>query len=335
MLDYAARSAVRPTERVSSAAEIAAAVARLRAGGLVAMPTETVYGLAADARNPSAVRRIFVTKGRPADHPLIVHLQDAVELDAWAREVPGAARSLAAAFWPGPLTLVLRKAAGVDPLITGGQQTVGLRVPAHPVAQALLRAFDGALAAPSANRFGRISPTTAAHVHAEFPGDEVLVLDGGASEVGLESTIVDLSGEHPRLLRPGAIAASAVEAWVGPLERPADRQGPRASGRLAAHYAPGKPLDLLDATAITSYRVRHPQSVHWLVSGALPPGCAGESLPTDAAGYGRMLYAALRRADASPADRIAVLRPAVGEAWAAVHDRLERAAAGSGGDRAP
>lgn len=315
--------------------EIAAAAEALRQGKLVGMPTETVYGLAADARNAGAVRGIFAAKGRPADHPLIVHLADADHLGDWAIQIPEAARRLADAFWPGPLTLVLRKAPGVDPVITGGQDTVGVRVPAHPVARALLQAFGGAVAAPSANRFGRISPTTAEHVRAEFPAGLAVILDGGPSAVGLESTIIDLSGSRPRLLRPGSIPLRSIEALVGPLARPADAEGPRASGRLAAHYAPGKPLDLVAAPDLPRYRGEAGARVAWLVPGPLPDGCLGESLPADAAGYGRLLYAALRRLDAGPAERIAVLVPPAGEDWAAVHDRLGRAAAGSGGDRAP
>ncbi len=309
--------------------DIAAAAAALRRGELVGMPTETVYGLAADARNAKAVRSIFAAKGRPADHPVIVHLSGVDQMDDWAREIPPAARRLAQEFWPGPLTLVLRKSADVDPAITGGQDTVGLRVPAHPVAQALLAAFGGAVAAPSANRFGRISPTTAEHVSGEFAHGVALILDGGPSVVGLESTIVDLSGERPRLLRPGSIPASAIEALVGPLQRPQDSEGPRASGRLAAHYAPGKPLLLLDRTQIASLVASRGAAGYWIASGPLPAGCSGESLPGDSQGYGRGLYAALRRADASAAGYIAILTPPQGEEWAAVHDRLARAAAGT------
>lgn len=316
--------------RVSMPDDLAAAVAALQRGELVAMPTETVYGLAADARNPQAVRRIFAAKGRPADHPLIVHLGDAGQLRDWAREVPALAERLIAAFWPGPLTLVMKKCAGVDPVVTGGQDTVGIRVPAHPVAQALLKAFGGGLAAPSANRFGRISPTLARHVRDEFPSGVAVILDGGPSAVGLESTIVDLSGAAPRLLRPGSISAAAIEALTGPLERPRDGEGPRASGRLAAHYAPVKPLDLVDADAVDAYRQAHPEGVSWLAAGALPAGAQGIVLAPDAAGYGRQLYAALRELDAGPGRRIAVLRPPGDDSWTAVHDRLGRAAVGSG-----
>lgn len=309
---------------------IANAAAALRRGELVAMPTETVYGLAADARNPEAVRRIFLAKGRPADHPVIVHLPDQSAITQWAETVPAKARLLMDAFWPGPLTLVLKKAAAVDPIITGGQDTVGLRLPAHPIAQALLRAFGGAVAAPSANRFGRISPTTAAHVREEFPDADFVVLDGGASEVGLESTIVDLSGDQPRLLRPGQITASAIEALIGPLQRPGDDQGPRASGRLESHYAPAKPMLMVDAdSARERLRSGASSSDQWLTQGPLPAGVSGIALGTDPQSYARGLYAALRQLDAEAGIRILVEMPPDTEAWVAVHDRLRRAAAGS------
>lgn len=317
-----------------SAAVMKQAVAALRRGELVAIPTETVYGLAADARNPDAVRSIFAAKGRPADHPLIVHLLDAKEVADWAVEVPSAAELLMQAFWPGPLTLILKKAPTVDASVTGGQDTIGLRVPAHPVARELLAAFGGALAAPSANRFGRISPTRAEHVRAEFPDGSLLILEGGASSVGLESTIVDLSGAHPRLLRPGSIVASAIEALIGPLLRPADHDGPRASGRLAAHYAPAKPLDRVDGEQIAAYLQTQSGPIAWLSAGPLPPACRGVALPADAEGYARGLYAALRELDASDAARIAVLNPPMSEDWSAIHDRLARAAVG-GGREAP
>ncbi len=312
--------------------DVSAAVAALKRGELVAMPTETVYGLAADARNTDAVKRIFATKGRPADHPIIVHLGNADALDEWARDVPDSARRLSAAFWPGPLTLVLNKARWVDPVVTGGQDTIGLRMPAHPVALALLRAFGGALAAPSANRFGRISPTCAQHVLDEVPSGVAVILDGGASSVGLESTIVDLSGARPRLLRPGSIGATEIAALIGPIEQPGDAEGPRASGRLAAHYAPAKPLDLVDANRIDQYRSACPEGVGWLTPGPLPAGSTGIALPADAAQYGQQLYSALRELDAGPSRRIAVVRPPQDDSWAAVHDRLARAAVGSGSD---
>lgn len=309
---------------------IAKAAQALARGELVAMPTETVYGLAADARNADAVRRIFAAKGRPQNHPVIVHLPDRSAVKQWAAFVPPAAERLMAAFWPGPLTLVLKKAQGVDPVITGGQDTVGLRVPAHPVAQALLRAFGGAVAAPSANRFGRISPTAAEHVREEFPDGGMLVLDGGASEVGLESTIVDLSGNQPRLLRPGHIAASAIEALIGPLQRPGDDEGPRASGRLESHYAPGKPVLLLDAASTRGdTQFQSSSGDQWLTLAPLPAGASGIALDADPQRYGRGLYAALRQLDAESGNRILVELPPDTEEWTAVHDRLRRAAAGS------
>ena len=236
----------------TGADDLERAAGLLRAGRLVAFPTETVYGLGADASNPEAVAGIFRAKGRPADHPIIVHLPRAGDLRHWARDVPDAAWRLADMFWPGPLTLVLQRSNCVCDAITGGQETVGLRVPGNKVALELLRAFDGALAAPSANRFGHISPTTAAHVLEAFRGDEVAaVVDGGPCSVGVESTIVDLSGPRARLLRHGMIRIEAIEAELGaPLERVADQQGPRASGRLQSHYAPGAPVELVDADAL-------------------------------------------------------------------------------------
>jgi L-threonylcarbamoyladenylate synthase len=238
------------------AALIDRAVAILRRGGLVAVPTETVYGLAADASNPAAVRAIFAAKGRPADHPVIVHLADAAALDGWARDVPDAARRLAAAYWPGPLTLVLKRAVHVDDVITGGQDTIGLRAPAHPWTRALLQAFGGALAAPSANRFGRISPTTAEHVRADLGekprGVVDLILDGGPCPIGIESTIVDLSGATPQLLRPGAVTRAALERILKVAVADAGDAAPRASGRLESHYAPVTPLEVVPAAMLAA-----------------------------------------------------------------------------------
>ena len=194
---------------------IARAAEVVRRGGLVAFPTETVYGLGADARDPRAVARIFAVKGRPSDHPLIVHVGSADAMEEWALDVPVLAHTFAARFWPGPLTLVLRRAADVLDEVTGGQHTVGLRVPSHPVALALIRASGCALAAPSANRFGRVSPTTAAHVRDDLGDDVDLILDGGPCEVGVESTIVDLSGREPAILRPGGVPREALEAVAG------------------------------------------------------------------------------------------------------------------------
>ena len=247
-----ADESVRPVDPVA----IGRAVDALKRGGLVAVPTETVYGLAADADNEAAVRAIFAAKGRPADHPVIVHVAGRQAIADWASAPPAAADVLTAAFWPGPLTLVLKRGARALDVITGGQDTVGLRSPAHPWAQALLHAFGGALAAPSANRFGRISPTTAADVIAELgvkPAGLVdVVLDGGPCPVGIESTIVDLSGAHPRLLRPGAIARSEIEQVLGMRLAAADAASPRASGRLETHYAPHTPLELVAASELAA-----------------------------------------------------------------------------------
>jgi L-threonylcarbamoyladenylate synthase len=315
------------------AADLERAAGWLREGRLVALPTETVYGLGADASNPEAVRRIFAAKGRPADHPVIVHLPDAASLDGWARDVPESARRLAAAFWPGPLTLVLKRGAKVNDVITGGQDTVGLRVPSHPIATALLQRFGGALAAPSANRFGHVSPTTADHVLGEF-GDEVqAVIDGGPCTVGLESTIVDLSGERPRLLRPGMIPLADLEAVLGVgLDEAGEGEGPKASGRLPSHYAPRAPLSIVAPDVLDESVERVLESGAVAVLSRRPARgrddrVAWQRLPDTPDDYARELYAALRRADAvSPA---CILVEAVPEApaWRAVRDRLARAAA--------
>lgn len=313
-------------------ADLARAAELLAAGRLVAFPTETVYGLGADASDASAVHAIFRAKGRPADHPVIVHLPDAAAMDDWAREVPPAARELAARFWPGPLTLVLPRAAGVADAITGGQDTVGLRVPGNAVALELLAAFGGALAAPSANRFGRTSPTTADHVIAEF-GDEIAaVIDGGPCEVGVESTIVDLSGDAPCLLRPGMIPVSALEEAIGArLPAPAGREGPRASGRLPSHYATRTPMRLVAADRLAAeieLATRSGERVIVLAVHDLDGDGAAEwvRMPARPDAYARRLYAALRQADAAGRDRILVESPPAGEAWAAIRDRLARAA---------
>ncbi|MDX1626048.1 MAG: L-threonylcarbamoyladenylate synthase [Wenzhouxiangellaceae bacterium] len=303
------------------------AVALLREGRLVGVPTETVYGLAGDASDRDAVRRIFAAKGRPPDHPLIVHLPDTASMADWAAEVPAAARRLADAFWPGPLTLVLRRGERVPGVVTGGQSTVALRVPAHPVTRALLERFGGGLAAPSANRFGRVSPTTAEHVESEFAGDErvAAVIDGGSCEVGVESTIVDCTVEPPRLLRPGMIGMAALEAALGSEVAVATAgQGPRAPGRLASHYAPRTPVAIVESAALES---GDPECAVLALEGSPDPGgfAAWKSLPAESAGYARGLYAALRELDSLGAERLLVQRPPDAPEWAAVHDRLERA----------
>jgi L-threonylcarbamoyladenylate synthase len=318
---------------MSHDAALAEAVAALRRGECVGMPTETVYGLAADASRADAVRRIFALKGRPADHPLIVHVADAAAIDAWARDVPPAARARADAFWPGPLTMILPRRPDVPPEVTGGQDTVGLRCPAHPLALALLRLFGGGLAAPSANRFGRLSPTTAAHVREEFGEAVPVVLDGGECAIGIESTILDLSGGTPRILRPGVIDRLAIAAVIGEVAEGATSHSPRASGTLEAHYAPRTPLLLLPRAALLAEAQQQRafgKHVQVLALHRLPEGLTGLALPADAAGYAHSLYAALRELDHSGANLLLVERPPQGADWLAVHDRLRRSAAGAG-----
>jgi L-threonylcarbamoyladenylate synthase len=312
----------------------------LRAGELVAFPTETVYGLGADAANPQAVAKIFAAKGRPQDHPLIVHLADVTQIDRWARDIPAAARLLAATFWPGPLTLILKRQAGVIDAITGGQDTIGLRVPGHPLALELLRAFadngGGGVAAPSANRFGRISPTTAQHVRDEF-GDAVpLVLDGGPCQVGIESTILDLSGPEergPAILRPGMIGAAAIAALLGGEPGAPQAGSPRVSGSLESHYAPTTPLELVSSDGLvfavrnailkgerTAFLASMAQPIHHeLIDWRLAPSEPGP--------FARALYASLRELDALGCQRIIVQAPPATPSWAPVLDRLRRAAA--------
>lgn len=312
--------------------DLARAAALLRAGKLVAFPTETVYGLGADAGNPDAVSGIFRAKGRPEDHPVIVHLPSAAALGDWAREIPDSARRLAEMFWPGPLTLVLRRAQGVPDAITGGQDTVGLRVPGDRTALGLLRAFGGALAAPSANRFGHVSPTTVDHVEQEF-GDEVAaVVDGGRCTVGVESTIVDLTGDRPRLLRPGMIRVDALEAELGqPLVRVGDEDGPRAPGRLASHYAPGAPLEMVVAETLElrlDACLEAGERVAVLARREAPADIGGAmwiEMPRQPVQFARALYAELRLADRYRPDRILVESPPDSPGWEAISDRLRRA----------
>ncbi|HEX8011686.1 MAG TPA: L-threonylcarbamoyladenylate synthase [Casimicrobiaceae bacterium] len=320
---------------VSPTAEHIDRAARLlRAGELVAFPTETVYGLGADARNPAAVRRIFAAKGRPVEHPVIVHIADASALPRWARSVPGEARALAAAFWPGPLTLVLPRERGVDDIVTGGGDSVGLRVPGHPVAQALLASFAAlggeGIAAPSANRFGRISATTAQHVAEDF-GDEIaLILDGGPSPHGIESTIVALTQSEPTLLRLGAIAVEKIAAVLGKAPRLAVGDAPRAPGTLASHYAPRTPARLVTSGELRALGHLGGPSAHIAVlahSVAQPPTFDGAwfDAPAHNAAYAQELYANLRALDALAADEIWIESPPDGPEWSAVRDRLRRA----------
>jgi L-threonylcarbamoyladenylate synthase len=313
---------------------ITAAATRLAAGELVAFPTETVYGLGADAKNPDAVAKIFAAKGRPADHPVIVHVQSIAALAIWGVNVPAAARGLAEAFWPGPLTLIVKRAAHVSDAVTGGQDTVGLRCPSHPIARDLLAAFarvgSGAIAAPSANKFGHVSPTTAEHVLEEF-GPDLFILDGGACEVGLESTIVDVSRGEPVLLRPGAVSRDDIRAVLGKPPRDRDAAAPRASGTLAAHYAPRTALVLVTPATLDD-EVRNFTNVAVLAMREAPRhalATAWIAASADPARYAHDLYANLRRLDASGAKRILVEAPPMTPEWEAVHDRLTRAAAGA------
>ncbi len=313
----------------ADAAAVALAAERLRAGGLVAFPTETVYGLGADATNGAAVARIYAAKGRPRFNPLISHVADAQEARRLGR-FNAAARKLAAAFWPGPLTLVVPKAAGctIAALTTAGLDTVALRVPSHPVAQAILRAAGRPIAAPSANRSGRISPTTAAHVRADFPDALDLIVDGGATAVGLESTIVACVDETPVVLRLGGLARGAIEEVLGaPVGvRKAAGEAPQAPGQLASHYAP--------RAAVRRGAVQVERGEALLTfAGAAPPGTADAVAVLDLSPRGDFVEAAanffsyLRRLDASGADTIAVVPIPERHLGEAINDRLRRAAA--------
>ncbi|MBA2962977.1 MULTISPECIES: L-threonylcarbamoyladenylate synthase [Ramlibacter] len=322
-------------------AALQAAVGRLQAGELVAFPTETVYGLGADASSDAAVAKIFAAKGRPSDHPLIVHVADAAAIASFAAEVPDVARRLVAAFWPGPLTLILPRRPGVAAAAAGGQDSIGLRCPSHPVARALLAGCAAAtppvpgLAAPSANQFGRVSPTTAAHVQAEF-GDALLVLDGGPCEVGIESAIVDCTRGRPVLLRPGVLTREQLEAACGePLLRPQDLPdaAPRASGTLEAHYAPRARVRLMEAGALqTALDVLGADAANiatWSRAILHTPSARvlRRRMPDDARETARQLFAVLREFDQQQMQLIWIETPPPGPEWDGVRDRLQRAAA--------
>jgi L-threonylcarbamoyladenylate synthase len=307
-------------------AEVRRAAEILRRGGLVAFPTETVYGLGADASSAEAIARLYRVKGRPADHPVIVHFASAEEAFAWSRATPVAARTLASKFWPGPLTLVLKRSEKAKDFITGAQDTVGLRIPSHPVAQELLKAFKGAVAAPSANRFGLVSPTTAAHVRADLGGDVDVVLEGGATEVGIESTIVDLSDGSPVLLRPGRISRQDLEAVLKSPVLEKGASSTRHSGGLERHYAPRTPARLVPSYDLDKEIARLKEKVavlafsrpdervdYWL------------RMPRDPQAYAQKLYAALRELDLAGCEEILVEAPPEAAEWAAVRDRLLRA----------
>ncbi len=304
--------------------EVRRAAEVLRAGGLVAFPTETVYGLGADASSAEAVARLYAAKGRPAGHPVIVHFATADGAFTFAREVPAAARKLAERFWPGPLTMVLKRSPLAKDFVTGGQDSVGLRVPSHPVAQALLREFDGGVAAPSANRFGDVSATTAAHVVGELDVD--FVLDGGPSEVGIESTIVDLTS-GVALLRPGRISREEIENLLQVKVKNPDSASPRHSGGLERHYAPKTPAFLLApheldaeiakrgaAVAVLAFSKPDERVDYWI------------RLPREPRAYAQKLYAALRELDGAGCSAILVESPPETTEWDAVRDRLSRAA---------
>jgi len=315
-------------------ADVAAAVAVLRRGGLVAFPTETVYGLGADAANPAAVERIFAVKGRPRSHPLIVHLAEGTAIKEWAAEVPPDAWALAEAFWPGPLTLILPRADRVPDAVTGGAGTVGLRVPAQPLALELLGAFGGGIAAPSANRFGRVSPTTATHVRADLGTDVDVILDGGPCAVGVESTIVDLSRGAPRVLRLGGLSVDALSDVLG---HPIDvRVGPGptpAPGTLPSHYAPEARVEVLAADAVAgraSTLLAEGRRVGILAPRrieGLPRGVEGLPPAGGAQAYAKCLYQRLREADRRGLDVLLAVAPPETGIGAAVADRLRRAAA--------
>ncbi|HSU78060.1 MAG TPA: L-threonylcarbamoyladenylate synthase [Burkholderiales bacterium] len=306
--------------------EIRKAVELLQQARLVAFPTETVYGLGADASNAQAVARLYAVKRRPADHPVIVHFDGAERAFTWARDVPASARTLAKRFWPGPLTLILKRSALAKDFITGAQDNVGVRVPAHPVAHELLVAFGGGIAAPSANRFGLVSPTSAAHVRADLGVDVDLVLEGGPSEVGIESTIVDLSGARPAVLRPGRITAAEIAAALGQAVAETPRDAPRHSGGLERHYAPRTPARLVpayqldreiarleDKVAVLAFSRPDERVDYWL------------RMPRDPKAYAQKLYAALRELDGAQCEAILIEAPPPAPEWDAVLDRLRRA----------
>ncbi|MFZ6781161.1 L-threonylcarbamoyladenylate synthase [Undibacterium sp. Ji83W] len=322
---------------------IAQAAQALESGQLVAFPTETVYGLGADAENPAAVANIYAAKGRPSNHPVIVHVAPGADIRYWAKDIPAEAHQLIAAFWPGPLTLILKRANHIPDAVSGGQDTVGIRCPSHPVAQELLRAFKagkGGVAAPSANKFGHVSPTTAAHVEEEFeqeiqPGGLIAsILDGGQSDVGIESTIVDLSrlATHgPVLLRPGHITVAQMAAVLGTTPAAPDAAAPRASGTLDAHYAPHTPVILVEAAELddTVNRLHAKNKKLALMSYQAHPAIQAEAwrhLPADPVGYAHDLYAGLRELDHAHADLILVEALPQDKDWQGVNDRLRRAA---------
>ena len=325
---------------------IAEAARRIRAGALVGFPTETVYGLGADASNDAAVALIFAAKGRPAEHPLIVHVASAAQVTDYASEVPAFAAKLMAAFWPGPLTLILPRRAGVAAAAAGAQHSIGLRCPAHPVALALLQACGTGLAGPSANRFGRVSPTTALHVQEEL-GEDLLVLDGGPCAVGIESTIIDCTRGQPVLLRPGLLTRAQLEAACcqpvldkdTPVKTSVKTQAPRASGTLESHYAPNARVRLMDAKGLQTgldtldSKAKGPAARTGTVAVyarsplRMNTNILYKRMPEDAALAAQQLFAVLRELDATAVSEIWVQIPPDAPEWDGVRDRLNRAAA--------
>jgi L-threonylcarbamoyladenylate synthase len=314
--------------------DIEAAVQALRSGELVVFPTETVYGLGANATDPAAVRKIFEVKGRPADHPVIVHLDNPRYLHRWVSSLPPVAEKLAEKFWPGPLTLILPKADNVNDLVTGGQDSIGIRVPSHPIAQQLLTAFGGGIAAPSANRFGRLSPTKPEHVRDEL-GDAVdIILDGGDSPIGLESTIVSCLGNEARLLRPGYITRSQLEQVIGPLSpggAPPGGSVPRTPGDRSLHYAPATPLAIVSSEDLERYAGEFVSRQEKVAVLAMRPPFEAQRYMTWINGgnkpavYAHNLYNHLRTLDRTGCARILVQELPNDERWAAILDRLQRA----------
>lgn len=310
---------------------IARAVQCLKNGGLVGMPTETVYGLGADASNPDAVKRIFAAKNRPENHPLIVHIASIEQLTDWAQDIPESAYQLAQHFCPAPLAFILKKRPNVSGIVTGGQNTVALRIPNHPVALELLRQFDGGIAAPSANRFCRISPTQAQHVADELGDDVDLILDGGACQIGVESTIVDLSGDKPTILRFGQITRSEIEAVLQTavfIPDSLSQTTVRTAGMMAIHYAPTTPAFCCETHLLLEQLKNETQKIGVLTCGSKMPETANLTvmeLPANAVNYAQNLYAKLRELDALKFDFIVVEKPPQNEAWAAINDRLSKA----------
>jgi L-threonylcarbamoyladenylate synthase len=315
--------------------DVARAVRTLRRGGLVAFPTETVYGLGADATSDDALARLYAVKGRPPDHPVIVHVAAGTDLDEWAVSVPAYARALVARFWPGPLTVVVPAAAAVSRVATGGLDTVGIRVPDHPLALELLDAFGGAVAAPSANRFGRVSPTTAAAVVHDLGGDVDVVLDGGTCRVGVESTIVDCTGARARVLRVGGVSLECLAEVLGVT--PVVGGATRAPGTLASHYAPNAVVELVTCGTLAARAAELAAGQRRVGVLGLDADLAPVELPTtlvplarpaDAIAYAHEVYAALRQADDLGLDVVLAIAPPPEGLGAAVADRLGRAAHG-------